>query len=245
MPPFAAFAEYFETQHAFAFVLLVLDPQLAEFHAPRRVEQQRGQGGPVTLALDRVVLGDKEQLVCLVIAERRRFAFAAFGLWPLDAFDRIVGNGDLLAEMSEQGGKRREPMPNGGTAKATRCQILAPADDVGAPHSSEFRRSGNTGETHKIRNRMIVGAATVPVADVGEQFNFGRQVGKVVDSAAVSSRLLGTISEGSRSAGLLWTHVVIAKIRWTNPLRGIFVIETTVSQLHGTRLRQPSSAPLA
>ena len=43
-----------------------------------------------------------------MVAERRRLAFAALGLRPLDAFDRIVGDGVFLAEIFEQRGQRRE-----------------------------------------------------------------------------------------------------------------------------------------
>jgi hypothetical protein len=36
-----------------------------------------------------------------VVAERRRLAFAALGLGPLDAFDRVMGDGVLVAEIFE------------------------------------------------------------------------------------------------------------------------------------------------
>ena len=99
-------------RHAFARVPEILDLQLAQLLAPQRVEQQRRQNGAVALALDRVVLGRGQQLARLVIADRRRLAFAAFRLRPLDAFDRVVGDGVLLAEIFEQRGERRQPVPD-------------------------------------------------------------------------------------------------------------------------------------
>ena len=54
-----------------------------------------------------------EQFAGLVIAERRRLAFAAFRLGPLDAFDRVMGDGVFLAEIFEQRGERGEPVPYG------------------------------------------------------------------------------------------------------------------------------------
>ena len=81
------------------------------------MEQQRGENGAIALALDRVVRRRLEQLARLVIAERRRLAFAAFGLRPLDAFDRIMGDGVLVAEIFEQRCERRQPVPDGAAAK--------------------------------------------------------------------------------------------------------------------------------
>ncbi len=61
--------------------------------------------------------GRVEQLARLVIAERRRLAFAAFRLRPLDAFDRVMGDGVLLAQIFEQRGERRQPVPDRRAAK--------------------------------------------------------------------------------------------------------------------------------
>ena len=52
IPRLAAFAGHLEMRHAFARVPEVLDLELAQFLAPQRVEQQRGQDGAVALALD-------------------------------------------------------------------------------------------------------------------------------------------------------------------------------------------------
>ena len=70
--------------------------ELAQFFAPRRVEQQRRENGAVAPALDGLRVGHCEQVARLMIADRRRLAFTAFGLRPLDALDRIVGDGVLL-----------------------------------------------------------------------------------------------------------------------------------------------------
>ena len=84
--------------------------------------------------------GRVEQLARLMIAERRRLAFAAFRLRPLDAFDRIMGDGVLLAEIFEQRGERREPVPDRAAAKPAPRQLVAPGDDVRARHGAEFLR---------------------------------------------------------------------------------------------------------
>ena len=89
----AALAGDFQMRHAFARVPEILDIQLAQFFATQRVEQQRRQDGAVALALDGVRVGRGEQVARLMIADRRRLAFAAFGLRPFDAFDRVVGDG--------------------------------------------------------------------------------------------------------------------------------------------------------
>ena len=66
-------------RHAFARVPEILHPQLAQFLAPHRVEQQRRQNRAVAPALDGFLLRRFEQLARLVIADRRRLAFAAPG----------------------------------------------------------------------------------------------------------------------------------------------------------------------
>ena len=64
--------------------------QLAQFLAPQRVKQQSRKNGAIALALERIGLRCCQQLACLMIAECRRFAFAAFDFRPLDAFHRIM-----------------------------------------------------------------------------------------------------------------------------------------------------------
>src|SRR5271165_5017540 len=81
------------------------------------MEQQRGEDRAVAFALDRVVLRRIEELARLVIAKRRRLAFAAFRPRPLDAFDRIMGDGVLVAEIFEQ---RRQAVPDRAAAKPPR-----------------------------------------------------------------------------------------------------------------------------
>ena len=113
----AALAGDFQMRHAFARVPEILDLQLAQLLAAQRMEQQRGEDGAVALALDRVVRRRLEELAGLVIAERRRLALAALRLRPLDALDRIMGDGVLVAEIFEQRRQRGEAMPDGAAAK--------------------------------------------------------------------------------------------------------------------------------
>jgi hypothetical protein len=61
-----------------------------------------------------------------MIADRRRLAFAAFGPWALDAFDRVVGDGVLLTEIFEQRGQRSQPVPDRRAAESAPAQFVAP-----------------------------------------------------------------------------------------------------------------------
>ena len=146
-------------RHAFPRVPEIPHLELAQLLAPQRVEQQRGENGAVALALDRVVRRCLEQLARLVIAERRRLAFAAFRPRPLDAFDRVMGDGVLLAEIFEQRGERRQPVPDGAAAKPALRQVVAPGDDVRARHGAKLLRPDDAGEAHEIPHRVFVGAA--------------------------------------------------------------------------------------
>lgn len=77
------------------------DLQLAQFLTAERVIEQRRQDRAVALFLDALVARCAEQLARLVVAERRRLALAAFNLRSFDAFDRVVGDGVLFAEVFE------------------------------------------------------------------------------------------------------------------------------------------------
>src|SRR5260370_42281093 len=117
---------------AFPRVPEIPDLQLAELLAPQRVKQERRENGAIALALDRVVLRGIEELAGLVIAERRRLAFAAFRPRPLDALDRVMGDGVLVAEIFEQRCERRQPMPDGPHAKHATRRHVTPRDTVRA-----------------------------------------------------------------------------------------------------------------
>jgi hypothetical protein len=79
--------------------------QLAQLVAPQRVEEQ---DRAVALFLDRFLTGlgflagRGEQVAGLVVAERRRPAFAALGPRPLYAFDRVMSDGVFFAQIFEQ-----------------------------------------------------------------------------------------------------------------------------------------------
>jgi hypothetical protein len=156
--------------------------EFAQFFAAQRMEQQRRQDGAVALALDGVRVGRGEQVARLMIADRRRLAFAAFGLRPLDAFDRVVGDGVLLTEIFEQRRQRRQPVPDRRAAKPAPAKFVASGDQMRARHGAEFLRTKNAGEAHEVLHRVFVGAAGVRVADVG-----GTSA-SFWNSAAVSSR---------------------------------------------------------
>jgi hypothetical protein len=162
----------------------ILDLELAQFLTPQRVEQQGGKNGTVALALDGVFVGGGQQLACLMIADGWRLAFAAFCPRPLNALDRIMGDGVFLAQIFEQRGERCQPVPDRGTAKPAPRQLVAPRDDVGARHGAEFFRPDDAGEQHEIPDRVFVDAAGVQVAEISEPLHLGRHVGQPVDPSS-------------------------------------------------------------
>jgi hypothetical protein len=95
------------------------------------VKQQRREDGAVALTPDGVLLRRFEQFARLVVADRRRLAFAALRARPFDAFDRVVGDGVLVAEIFEQRGERGQPAPDRAAAKPALRQRVAPGDKCG------------------------------------------------------------------------------------------------------------------
>lgn len=160
--------------------------QLAQLRPTQSMEQQGGEDRPIALALKSVGLRRLEQLARLVVADRRRLAFAAIGLRALDAFDRIVGHGILVAEILEHRGQGREAMPDRGIAPGlavpvdATTKIVAPGDDMGAGDHAAFVGPGDAGEAHKVGHRGLIGTAGVRVGDVGEPLDLGGDVGEPV-----------------------------------------------------------------
>jgi len=72
IPRLTALAGYFHVRHTFARVPKISGLELAQFLTPQRVEQQRGENGTVTLALERVARWSVEELAGLMIANRGR-----------------------------------------------------------------------------------------------------------------------------------------------------------------------------
>jgi hypothetical protein len=126
----------FEMRYAAPCLTKIPDPELAQLLAPQRVIEQGRQDGAVALlflfdgffAGLALGAGRDEEVAGLVVAERRRLAFAALGLGALDAFDRIVGDGVLLAQIFEQRPQRRQAMPDrGATLNAlSAAEVVAP-----------------------------------------------------------------------------------------------------------------------
>jgi hypothetical protein len=113
------------------------------------VEQQRRENCAVAFAFDRILVRRHQEIARLVVANRRRLAFAAFRLRPLDAFNRVMGDGVFVAEIFEQRGQRRQPVADGAAAKAAARQLVAPGDDMGARDRAEFFRALNAGKRIK------------------------------------------------------------------------------------------------
>jgi hypothetical protein len=142
------------------------------------VIQQCRKNRSVTFLLDGFSAGCREQLARLMVAKRRRLAFAAFDLRAFDAFDRVVADGVPFAEILEQRRQRREMMPECSAAKLTALEIVAPGDHMCPRHGAEFLRPQDTGETHEFADRVLVGAPGMDVPDIGEPLELGRDVGE-------------------------------------------------------------------
>src|SRR6266851_5551342 len=95
-PDLSALALDPKMQHALP-ALHVLNAQPAELLAADAVIEQGGEDGAIAHALEGIVGRRIEQLTSLRITEGRRAAFVVVGHWPLDAVDRIAGDGVALA----------------------------------------------------------------------------------------------------------------------------------------------------
>jgi two-component system, OmpR family, response regulator len=112
-----------------------------------------------------------------VISERRRLAFAAFRLRPLDAFDRVVGDDVLLAAIFVQ---RCEPVPDR-CRRLRRASSSRPAVMWGTGQDAEFRRPDDAGEADEVTDRGLLGATCARVAEVGEPLELERHVRQPVE----------------------------------------------------------------
>ena len=86
-----------------------------------------------------------------------------------------------LAEIFEQRGERREPVPDRAAAEPAPHQLVAPGDDVRAGDGAKFLRPGDAGEAHEVLHRVLVGAPGLRIGQVGEPLDFGRHVGEPVE----------------------------------------------------------------
>ena len=107
-------------------------------------------------------------------------AFAALAPGSLDASDWIVGAGVFLAEILEQGGQRRQPVPDRAAAEIAPRQVVAPGDDVGLGHGAEFFRLGDAAGAHEIVDRVFVGAPGAAIADISEPLELRRDLGQAL-----------------------------------------------------------------
>src|SRR3954462_26112 len=160
-------------RHAFADMAEVLHLQLAQFLASQRMEKQRRENGAVALAANAVVGWCVEQLARLMIAKSRGLALAAFRLRPLDAFDRVMRDGVLLAQIFEQRGNRGEPVPDRAAAETAPHQVVAPGDEMRARDGAKLFRPHDAGEAHEVLYRVLIDATRMRIAEIGEPLDFG------------------------------------------------------------------------
>jgi hypothetical protein len=111
-----ALAEDPKVRHAAARMVKIPNLELAQLVTPERVVEKRRQDRAIALVLEALARRRGKELSCLVVPKRRRFALTAFRPRPLDPFDRVMGDGVLLAEVFEKGGERRQAMPDGRAA---------------------------------------------------------------------------------------------------------------------------------
>jgi hypothetical protein len=97
-----AFAGDRQMRDAPPHVSKILDLELTQLLAAQRMIEQRRQDGAVALLLDGFIAGHGQKLASLMVTERRRLAFATLGPRPLDALDRVMGDGVFFAEIFEQ-----------------------------------------------------------------------------------------------------------------------------------------------
>ena len=103
---------------------------------------------------------------------------------PLDAVDRIAGDGVAFAEVIEQRGQRRELAPDGGRRQLAALHVLAPGDDVRPGDGAQLRVVPQAGKGDEFPHVVLVGPAGFRVGDVGEPFFLGRNLGELLELRA-------------------------------------------------------------
>ena len=162
----------------------VPDPEPAELLAADAVIEQGGENGAVAHALERVGRRRFQQLARLTVAKRRRAAFIAIGHRPLDAVDRVAGDGIALAEVIEQRRQRRELAPDRGGLQFAPFQVAAPVDDMGSGNRAQFAVIVQSGIGNKLAHIDFVGAPGFAIGDIGQPFFLGRHIGEALEVAA-------------------------------------------------------------
>jgi hypothetical protein len=94
--------------------LHILHAQITKLLAADTVIKKRGQDRAIAHALQRIFGWRFQQRSRLRIAERRRAAFVAVGQGPLNAIDRIAGDGISFAQVIEQRRQRGGFSPDAG-----------------------------------------------------------------------------------------------------------------------------------
>jgi hypothetical protein len=92
-----------------------------------------------------------------------------------------MGNGVPAAEVIEQRGERREAMPDRAAAESAPNQVIAPSNDVGTRHRTELLGPGDACKAHEVADRVLVGAPSAGVAEIGEPLDLGWYVGEPVE----------------------------------------------------------------
>jgi hypothetical protein len=149
-----------------------------------------------------VVIRRVEQLARLVIAERRRLAFAGFGFWALDAFDRVVGDCVLLTQIFEQRGQRCEPVADRAAAEAAPHQLVAPGDDMRPRRDPKFLGPPDAGKAHEVLDGVFVDAAGAGVVRLANHSTSGDTSATRWNSAVVRRRPARVILVGPVTAKL-------------------------------------------
>jgi hypothetical protein len=149
--------------------------------AAQAVIQQRGQHRAIALALEGRTVGRRQQRARLVVTDRRRFAFLAGHLRPLDAVDRVALDRVSLAQCIEQRRQGRQLAADRRAGERAQLQGAAPGENVAAADLAEGVRILDAGECHEFAHVVFVGAAGLRVIDVGEPGDCRRHIGQLVE----------------------------------------------------------------
>ena len=202
----AAFALDHQRRHP-APQLIVAKGELAEFGSPQRVEEQRGEDGPVPFALERAGIGRVQEPPRLRVGQGRRLAFVGSFARTFHAVDRIAFHGVLLAEEVEHLGHGGQFPPDARGLERAAFKVLAPRDDMRPRDRREALRIAQAHKAHEVRQVLTIGAAGVAVLDVGQPLE---EIGHGVEPGELFGRELlfrGEDRQTARHGNLLGSRL--------------------------------------
>src|SRR6202035_5017894 len=141
--------------------------------------EQGGEYRAIPYTLQRVRGRGLQKAPHLRITKSRRAALIIIGGRPLDAVHWIAEDGIALAEVIEQRRKRRELAADARWSETPSLHFLAPGDHMRPRDGAQRAVIFQIGEGDELRDIDLVGASRFGVGDVGEPFQFRRNIGKL------------------------------------------------------------------